>query len=305
MTTRHWLPLLTASALMTAAQEPQTLPGTNLKFTIKLSELTAEYQPLKLKEQSSGVFGEYYSSSYFQFASLGLGGGGLENKRLQELFEILPVAWTRSELVKVYGQDFVVTYIIEPSIESLREFAKGKPLEVTELKLKLMKADQIGSIEPFPELSREKYFAILGRLGKKGEGAVSSATRTVALSNVKQLALGVMIYLSDYDDIYPYVQSTKTLQRVTEPYVKNRDLWKNKNPRGGELRFNMSLAGARASDVPEASKTPLIYDPVAWPDGKFLVAYADSSARFVAADQWRADQKNLKLKLKRRGKPIK
>ncbi len=295
---------LTLPCCLTAAQDAPTFAGTNLPLTVQASELGADYRPLKLKEQSSGVFGDYYSSYAFQLSSLGLSSRA-ENRRMEQLFEILPVAWTRSETVRVYAQDFVVTYILEPSLDDLRAFSEGKPLKSTRLKLKLMKADQIGSIEPFPELNREKYLGILTRLSQKGEAAMSHAKRTQALSNVKQAATAILIYLPEHDDVMPYVHSVKTMQRVTRPYMKNDDVWQTLNPRSaGTFSLNMSLSGVSATAIEEPSRTPMLYDPVAWPDGTRTVAFADGSAKIVSPEAWKGMQKYLNLKLKRRGKPI-
>ncbi len=289
--------------LASAAIAQENFPGTNLPITMKPSDLTAEYWPVKLKEQSSGIFGDYYTSSYFQFSSLGIRGN---DERMLQLFEILPVSWTRNEMAEVYGQKFIVTYILEPSQESLRAFAEGKPLPEPMLKLKLMKADQIGSIEPFPELNREKYLTILAEFAGVAKPAPTPANRTLALSNAKQVALGIMMYLADYDDLMPYVQSTPSLQKLIAPYTRNSEIWKTLNPVGaGLLRLNMSISGVKVTDIEDPANTPLVYDPNAFPDGTHLVAFADGHAKYISAEEWAGLQKNLRLKLKRHGKPIK
>jgi prepilin-type N-terminal cleavage/methylation domain-containing protein len=66
--------------------------------------------------------------------------------------------------------------------------------------------------------------------------AKAAAKKTAALSNVKQLALGVIMYEADYDDTFPlmYVPapgvldglgSTYTWQNTIQPYVKNWGLF--------------------------------------------------------------------------------
>lgn len=44
---------------------------------------------------------------------------------------------------------------------------------------------------------------------------------------------------------------------------------------------------------------------IAYPDGRILVAFADTHAKYLTAEEWKALQKNLKLKLPKVGKPIK
>lgn len=281
----------------------QKFPGTDLDQEMAPSQLTDDYRPLKIKEASSGALGDYYSSAYFQFAALGFGPSG-ENARLNELFEILPVSWTRNQIVRVYGQDFLVTYILEPSIENLREFSRGKPLAEPKLKLKLMRADNIGTLEPFPDLTREKYVEILGRLQGKGDPVSSPALRSQAISNLKQVALGLIIYSADYDEVLPYAQTTATAQRVTQPYLKNDQLWKSLNPKGGLLRYNMGISGMNMATIAYPAKTPMVYDSVLWPDRHRLVAFVDGHVKFVDEEEWSRLSLHLNPKGKRVGRPI-
>ncbi len=114
-----------------------------------------------------------------------------------------------------------------------------------------------------------------------------------------------MRYAADYDDVLPYVQSAPSPMKAVDPYVKNLQLWESKNPKGGKPLFNMALAGFSMADIPEVANTPMLYDAVPWPDGMFLVAYADGHVKFESEIGWTAAKRNLSLKLKRHGKPIK
>ncbi len=132
----------------------------------------------------------------------------------------------------------------------------------------------------------------------------STVDRTITLSNLKQIALGTIMLSFDYDDYFPYVQSTPQLFNFIEPYTKNREILKTKNPMGGDFRFNMSLAGASMTSIEQPAGTPMFYESEAWPDGKRCVAYTDGHVKVVAAEDWQKLQPLLKLKLLRKGKPI-
>lgn len=289
------------AASMALAQD--SFPGTNIPMTMSPSALTPSFFPVRLKEQGSSIFGDVYSSSSYSLQLLGVRG---DDKRIQQLLEMISVSWTRNEIADLYGQRFIVTYIFQPSQEVIRWFAEGQPLPDPTLKLKLIKADQIGSIEPFPELNKEKFIEILNDFGQKSNSAFNSSKATVALSNAKQLATAMMIYLADSNDIFPWVQSSPSMHNQLIPYTKSKELFKTLNPKGaGTFRYNMSLAGVSAVDVSEPAQTPLIFDPEPFPDGRYLVAYADSHVKYVTAAEWKELQRFMKLKLPRRGKPIK
>ncbi|MEQ1821420.1 MAG: hypothetical protein ABL949_02820 [Fimbriimonadaceae bacterium] len=265
--------------------------------------LDGQFIPVKIKEQSSSIFGDLYSNDSYQFASLGIRS---DDQRIAQLFEMVSVSWTNSQLVELYGQKFLVTYVFQPTNEMIKWVVQGQPLPEAMLKLKLMKADQIGSIQPFPDLTKEKFVNTLNEFGQKGTPTFSSSTATQALSNAKQISTAMAIYLADSDDVLPWVQSSAGAHRVLEPYTKNKDLFKTLNPKGsGTFRFNMSLAGVASTAIEDPAATPLFYEPIPYPDGRYLVSFADTHAKFVSPEEWKSLQKLLKLKLPRQGKPIK
>ncbi len=285
------------------AMAQDKFPGTNLPPTMLPTDLTADYFPIRLKEQSSAILGDLYSSSSYQLSLLGISG---DNKRIQQLLEMASVSWTKNEIVELYGQKFLATYTFQPSTEVIRWVSQGQPLPESKLKLKLMKTDQIGSIEPFPDLNHEKFMAMLNDLGQKGTPAFTTSSNTQAISNAKQIATAMAIYLADSDDVFPWVQSSAGAHKLLEPYTKNKELFKTLNPKGsGTFRFNMSLAGVSSVSLEDAAQTPLFYEPIPYPNGRYLVAFADTHAKYLTADEWKALQKNLKLKLPKMGKPIK
>ncbi len=60
--------------------------------------------------------------------------------------------------------------------------------------------------------------------------AKMAAKKSVDLSNVKQLSLGVLMYGGDVDDTYPFCwgwnPSWMPWHQMTDPYVKNLQIWK-------------------------------------------------------------------------------
>lgn len=138
-----------------------------------------------------------------------------------------------------------------------------------------------------------------------GQGKVSPELKTRGISNMKQVALAMLMYGTDYDDVLPFVQATKIAARVTEPYCKDRRVWVSVNPNGGQLQLNMCISGVNMTAVEEPAATPLVYDSKPWPDGYWLTSYVDGHCRYLDAARWEAAKKYLKLKLPRVGKPIK
>lgn len=49
----------------------------------------------------------------------------------------------------------------------------------------------------------------------------AAANQTSCQSNLKQFALGLLMYTQDYDEMYPPMKFTKQLHNVVRPYIKN------------------------------------------------------------------------------------
>ena len=116
--------------------------------------------------------------------------------------------------------------------------------------------------------------------------------RAAGLSNVKQLAVGLVIYANDNDDQLPQSAWTDTI----EPYLGlSRELIKSPSlPAGGfGYAFNQDLMGVRTTALDAPSAVPMVFDsdltgrnavgPYAVPNpprrGGNSVAYADGSAK--------------------------
>lgn len=141
--------------------------------------------------------------------------------------------------------------------------------------------------------------------GISTERPVDAALYQQAQENAKSIASAMLVYAQDYDGTFPYVQSSRGAAYVIYPYVKGTNVYQTLNPvRGGEFRFNMSLAGVKMADITDPANTPLFYDAFAWPNSTYLVSFADSHVKFLTPDQWEVVKKNLALKLKRNGKPM-
>ena len=86
--------------------------------------------------------------------------------------------------------------------------------------------------------------------------ARAKARQISALSNIKQLGLGVLMYSQDYDELYPTgLQQSwwdNTWYRTTAPYVKNVDIFRSPSDPLGQGLLNgadVSWAGPRLTVV--------------------------------------------------------
>ncbi len=276
--------------------------GTDLPETLKPSDLDASFTAVKIAEQDKAGRDDYYAATSSSLNRLGVRVSS--DSSVSKLVELMQVAWVKDGTVAKFDQTFIATYIFEPSIETLKSIADGKPLVDPVLKLKLRKADQIASMEPFPDVTRESYVAGLAEFGPDSELWPTIAAEK-GIANAELVARAFMLYAGDHDGVYPYATGITTVQRITLPYMTNLDAWKTHNSRGkGEFRYNLSIGGTAAVRGAAASETPLIFDPTPFPDGRYLVGFANRSARFLTPEEWEAMQPMFNLALPRVGRPI-
>jgi hypothetical protein len=376
--------LLLLPSSIAVAQEftlTEAMSGSKMPLSMKPGDIPDDFRAVKIITSGSGggLMNDLFGGSTLPML-MSMGGNTMQAPA-QMFFEILPVTWTRGEVVKIVGQDYVVTYAFEPGPIAMKSLGASGKIPEFALKLKLVKTSELGSITPLAEWSKERYLRAVGQLvgtprvakanrpstekvaiatpqpierptlpvtqptntekvavktpdttlpvdtkpvaipptsvavnteltptAVKG-AAVSrtgdQAAAQLGLVNAKNIAAGMLLYAQDYDSTFPYVQGSRAAFYVIFPYVKGTNAYKTYNPmHPSDFRFNMALAGVPMTAIQNPTETPLFYDPFQWPDGTYLVSFADSHARFVSYEEWQNLKKNLALKLKRVGNPL-
>jgi len=219
------------------------------------------------------------------------------------ILRALDAVWTKGDTVQMYGQTFLVTYaLILDGPESSPE-SEPEPF----LRLRLVRVDSIQTVAPLPDFKKEDLLLALSAraltdraathraepagaeidLADLRQASSEAAARSVTISNAKQLALAMHLYATDWDDLMPYAQSSKTVRAVIYPYVKNESVFATRNPKGGELVFNLALGGVSLEALDRSSEIVLLYDSRDWPDGSRVAGFADGHVRALTAAEWK------------------
>jgi hypothetical protein len=123
--------------------------------------------------------------------------------------------------------------------------------------------------------NREGAFVVrLSRI----DGAVlaharEAAQRAMLLSNGKQIALGLLMYMQDHDDLYP--TQDQDLKALLQPYIKNDAVFAG--PNGEANAFQYVYPGVASSDIKNPAET--ILGTIAGPGGHAVV-YADGHVKW-------------------------
>jgi beta-lactamase regulating signal transducer with metallopeptidase domain len=113
--------------------------------------------------------------------------------------------------------------------------------------------------------------------------ARASAGRTVVLSNMKQIALAVIMYSGDHNDKFALTQAT--LKSAVKPYLRNDKLFVDPDGKPLDVRFNSNLTGKSELEIAAPAETVLLSlgpkGSLQFTDDKTIIAYADGHVKFV------------------------
>jgi hypothetical protein len=267
--------------------------GTAVPHAVKLKELTSEWRRMSVGGEA--VLGMGGMMQMMQSVGSMFGGGGASD-----------TFFTRGATITIGDQQFLIGYRLPvQGIDFGALMAMGAPgrgapgappklpqrpaiTPETELSLVLINLRAIASISdirPF-DMAEVMKPATPGPLEGIFEKSKEKAQATSATSNMRQLALGVLMYCQDYDEALPPMRDAAALKKTVLPYVKSEGVFRS--PATGQpFQPNPRLAGRRLRQLGQPSNVVMLYSLVPEPDGHRLVARLDGAVRAVTTEEWK------------------
>lgn len=116
--------------------------------------------------------------------------------------------------------------------------------------------------------------------------ARSSARKVSCLSNVKQVSLGLMMFLQDYDE--KFALKPVNYKAKIMPYVKNEGIFHCPDDKSGAVSysFNVNLQGIALAKIKSPAETVMVYEGKGGKleyrhNGSACVGFADGHAKMV------------------------
>lgn len=100
----------------------------------------------------------------------------------------------------------------------------------------------------------------------------------LCLSNMKRVMLGMQMYLQDYDERFPPMDSASQVQQLLLPYVQDTSKFicpVTLQP----FQPNLALSYLYLAAITSPASTVVFSDPVAHPNGKRTYGYADGTSK--------------------------
>ena len=265
---------------------PDLVSGKIAPLTLKLKELGPDWRRLAITSSLDPV-------GMVQQVGAMFGGGG--------------VHYTKGQTVTLNDETFIVAYRVPPKrVDPAALMRPGSGPEVllpdkltpdTALTLSLVNVRSIGSISDVRPFDLQKELSedpaanpLLSVFGNAREAAQKASSQ----SNLKQLALGVMMYAQDHDEKLPPMKSAAALKKAIMPYVKSETVFTDPN---GDKAYmaNPSLSGKSLASIANPAEIALLYEAEAGPDGSRSVAFVDGHVKRLTASEWATLKKRSKI----------
>jgi len=134
--------------------------------------------------------------------------------------------------------------------------------------------------------TRRQHVPISPRTAVDGVGAQRGDAASYGMAHAKALVSNVLIWIQDHDSAFPVVRSSRqTIFEIAKRLGSVRYIETLNPKRDMMFHFNVSLSKESMDTLKDPPNTPILYDRIPWPDGRYLVAFADSHVAFVRLDE--------------------
>ena len=263
--------LLTLPAPAALAQTPlspsgdfaSVLSGSNRPLTMKIKDLDNTWRQLSISKVGG--------ADLLSIFTAGTRGAA----------PTLDQYYTHGETTTVGGETYLVAYRYALNLPELARNNTDTAPQITPdttLTLSLINVRQIASLDGI-----QPHVPITAA---QADANAAKSTQEQSLNNLKQIGLGMVQYVQDYDEKYPPMQSAAITQKAIYPYIKSDAIFLN--PATHEpYRVNTSLSGHSLAEIDNPASTVAYYEASAASDGLRAVLFTDGHVKRLPDAEWR------------------
>lgn len=256
---------------------PTALSGTSIRLSMKMSEFDSSWRRVTVTGAQD------LASSYAAMSGIPVG-----------------THYTRGETVSIAGETYLIAYSPPPNSAAMGFMMFGRsgatveavtaetPFALSLLNVRTMSS--LSDIRPFDLEAELAAFAeansrLQSIMESRASVGVVEANDDGSLSNLKNVALAAQMFMADYDDKIPPVDTAEAFRKALEEYVASDDVFQD--PDTGELyAVNASLQGKSLSAIQDPAVLVLVYQPTPRDDGTRGVGFLDGHVKRVSDEEW-------------------
>ena len=124
--------------------------------------------------------------------------------------------------------------------------------------------------------------------------AREKARQASCASNLRQLGLGMLMYVQDYDEVLPPLKTIEAAQGALSPYVRDESIFTQPDT-DEPYMTNPILSGKKMAHITNAADMILFYEAKPAKDGTIGAAFLDGHAKRLTAEEWERYKKISKI----------
>jgi hypothetical protein len=263
----------------------QLLSGSKYPLTMKLKDLNGDWRRMNVSGQSDSSMGGIMSAMMSMF---GGGGGGSAGGAF----------YTSGDMTSINNDTYIVAYKVraKPVDMAALMAPNAKPPTPEKLTpetvlslclLNLRTSGNLTDIRPFNlnEEIAENANPQKGILDAVFSDTKTKAVETSSLSNLKQVAIALIMYVSDWDDVLPPMADPAKVKKVLYPYIKNEAVFVQPDTKE-PYRSNPILSKKKLAHIGSPNSMVVFYEASPSADGTRGVAFLDGHAKRIPESQW-------------------
>jgi hypothetical protein len=253
------------------------LSGEKHALTLQMKDLDGQWRRLSTGGGGTGGLAAVYAAMF----------GGAGN-----------VYYTKGEMVSVATETYLIAYTLRTDPVGYMAVMRGGPgagptEELTAespLCLSLLNLRATGSLTDIRQFNLEEEIAAQAKMAAATAAMVSGGGEPTggspeSLSNLKNIALAVQMYLADYEDVMPDMTDMVAVMDELGEYVRNDEMFFQPDT-GQSYGVNTSLSQKRLAEVRDPVSVAVFYEEEPGDDGTRGVAFLDGHAARVSPEQW-------------------
>ena len=249
--------------------------GQTLPLTMQLKDLSGDWWRMNVDQSGIGGLASFF---------VGIAGGSGVTAGAY---------YTQGKTMTLWEERYLICYQVPPKPLNLARLIRygpeaPKPEKLTpetQLSLSLVNLRTAISFNDIRPFSLEEEIAASEDVAGAVEEVATAAVTAVSLSNLRQMALALLMHVQDHNEVLPSLKDPAAIKRTLGRYIRNDKIFINPITNKPYMA-NAVLSGRKLSHIADPSSMVVFYEDSPAPDGTRGVAFLTPHTRRVRESEW-------------------